>query len=158
MALLTAEALLGASALKVRTVAVPEWGGEVIIGEMSGTDRDDWDLAYFAREDAEKAAAAREKRPVNKHAAAELHAARKVAWTARKPDGSDLFLVRRPNGRVDHVATEAVVARLGAKSAAVLTRLARVSDDLSAIGTGALDAAEGNSGGTPSDSPDGKQP
>ena len=156
MGFLTPEAILGASDLRTRTVAVPEWGGDLILGEMSGVDRDDLDAAFLARQAAERKAAAAEKRPVNEYAAGEMHAARLIAWTARRPEGGDLFAVRKANGRIDVAATELVVAKLAARSAVVLSRLLEVANALNAIGPRALDTAEGNSGGTPGGLPDGK--
>lgn len=158
MRLLTREDVLSASDLRTTTVAVPEWGGDLILGEMSGVDRDDWDAAYLARVAAEKRAAAAEKRPVAETAGADLHAARMVAWTARKPDGSDLFAVRKPDGRIDAAATEVVVLGLARRSGLVLLRLLDAANGVNGLGPKALDAAEGNSGGTPSATPDGPQP
>lgn len=156
MGLLTAEAILGVSDLKTRTVPVPEWGGEIVLGEMSGLDRDDWDAALEARRSAERIAAAKEKRPVNALAGGEMHSARMLAWTARRPEGGDMFAVRKPGGRIDAAATEAVVEKLARRSGAVLDRLLEVALALNGLGPKALDTAEGNSVGTPGDSPSGK--
>jgi len=144
---LTREAILAASDLKRETASVPEWGGEIIMGEMSGVDREDWDANQYRRQRAEEAAARVEKRPVDPTAASLGASARLVAWTARTPEGGDLFAVRRPDGRIDVAATEVVAAQLAQRSGAVLDRLARVAHDLCGWGAKAIEAAEGNSDG-----------
>lgn len=149
MGFLTGEEILAASALRTKTVAVPEWGGDVIVGEMSGADRDDWDAEWRRRTEAEKAAAKAEKRAVDEMAASLNYEARIVAWTARNPDGSDLFASRRPDGRIDVAATEAKALRLARLGSGVLQRLKNAANDVNAVGVLAERAAEGNSGGTP---------
>ena len=48
MAILTREAILQKDDLKRETVAVPEWGGEVIIASMTGAMRDAWEQSLIA--------------------------------------------------------------------------------------------------------------
>lgn len=148
MGLLTREALLAASGLASKTVPVPEWGGEIVLGEMSGVDRDDWDAGWIRREAAEKAAAAREKRAVDPTAAGRGQGARLVVWCARDGAGGDLFPIRRPDGRIDHDAVDRFAADLDRKGQRVLARLAAAAQDVNGWGTGAVEAAAGNSGGT----------
>ena len=45
MALLKREEILGAGDLPTETVAVPEWGGEVIVKTMMAAERDAWEAA-----------------------------------------------------------------------------------------------------------------
>ena len=47
MSILTKEQILQADDLKIETVPVPEWGGEVIVRTMTGTDRDIWDNLLY---------------------------------------------------------------------------------------------------------------
>jgi hypothetical protein len=47
MGILTKEQILQADDITVETVPVPEWGGEVIVRTMTGTDRDIWDNLLF---------------------------------------------------------------------------------------------------------------
>ena len=46
---LTKEAILNTDDLKTETVPVPEWGGDVIVRTMSGTERDAYEQAIFER-------------------------------------------------------------------------------------------------------------
>lgn len=150
MGALTREAILGASDLRSRAVAVPEWGGDLVLSEMSGVDREDWDAAWLRRSAAERAAAAKEKRPADPNgAAARNYAARIVVWTARTSDGADLFPIRRPDGRIDVELAESAAQALSRKSGVVLDRLARVAEDLNGWGARAAEAVSGNSEGTP---------
>ncbi len=40
--------ILSATKLKAETVEVPEWGGSVIVREMTGTERDAWEAEIVA--------------------------------------------------------------------------------------------------------------
>ena len=51
MSLLTKQQILQAEDIKTEIVPVPEWGGEVIVRTMSGTDRDIWDNLMFKESD-----------------------------------------------------------------------------------------------------------
>lgn len=48
MGILTRKQILQADDIKIETVPVPEWDGEVIVRTMTGTDRDIWDNLLFA--------------------------------------------------------------------------------------------------------------
>jgi hypothetical protein len=48
MAILTRDAILKKDDLKKETVAVPEWGGEIIIASMTGAMRDAWEQSLIA--------------------------------------------------------------------------------------------------------------
>lgn len=53
---LSKEQILGAADLKFEVVKVPEWGGEVRIRSMTGTDRDAFETSmYLSKGDDEKA-------------------------------------------------------------------------------------------------------
>ena len=45
MGMLNRDAILGADDLLTETVAVPEWGGEVIVKTLTGAERDAWEAA-----------------------------------------------------------------------------------------------------------------
>ncbi|WP_299231717.1 hypothetical protein [uncultured Halomonas sp.] len=46
---LTRDQILGAADLKTERVDVPEWGGEVIVSEMFGTAREEYERIIFDR-------------------------------------------------------------------------------------------------------------
>jgi hypothetical protein len=47
MAILTREQILQASDLQRETVAVPEWGGEVVVRSMTGNERDQYEAGMI---------------------------------------------------------------------------------------------------------------
>lgn len=47
MAFLDRTKILGASDLPRETVAVPEWGGDVVVVTLTGTERDQFEVATF---------------------------------------------------------------------------------------------------------------
>lgn len=49
--MLTRDEILSKTKLKTQVVAVPEWGGEIIISEMSGDQRDAWEQTLQVRDD-----------------------------------------------------------------------------------------------------------
>lgn len=49
MSTLTRAAILAANDAEIRTVAVPEWGGDVCVRVMNGTQRDQFESAIAAR-------------------------------------------------------------------------------------------------------------
>ncbi len=52
MNILTKEAILAADDLPRETVLMPEWGGDVYVRTMSGTDRDAFESSLIARDGA----------------------------------------------------------------------------------------------------------
>jgi len=48
MAFLTREMIEKASELKTKVVTVPEWGGDVLIRELTGTERDAYEASLMA--------------------------------------------------------------------------------------------------------------
>lgn len=153
--MLTREQIEAAS-LATKVVAVPEWGGDVVVSEMSGADRDDWELAFLNRWQAEEKAAKQAGRAFDQMRVSPYPQARLLAWTLRGPDGAPLFLVRTDDGRVDLEATEAAARSLAKRSGRAVHRLYPVAESLNLTAPGALEAAQGNSGGTPGDSPSAK--
>ena len=47
---LTREAILAATSLPTEEVAVPEWGGTVVVRAMDGVTRDEWESSTLARQ------------------------------------------------------------------------------------------------------------
>lgn len=122
MGLLTREAILGAPDLKRETVAVPEWGGDVLISMMTGAQRDAWEQSLVSGGKADVS-----------NVRAKL-----VAACAVTEDGKPLF---RPED----------VYALGLKSAIALERCAKVAQRLNGLTEEALQDARGNSSSAQSD-------
>lgn len=131
MSMLTRSTILNAADLDRELVSVPEWGGDVFVRGMNGTERDRYELGmYTAREDLETKAIIR---------------ARVVAFCTVNEDGSSLF-------------TPADIAVLGTKSAVALDRIFTVAMRLSGTDTDAPAGADSAfladpSGPSTSDSP-----
>ncbi|MFF9146319.1 hypothetical protein ACF1BN_15810 [Streptomyces sp. NPDC014861] len=123
MALLNRDQIAQADDTVYEDVPVPEWGGEVRIAGMSGTQRNSYQtsLIHFA--------------PNGKPAGVNMddRDARLLARCLVDEDGEPLFTLKD-------------VATLGAKNGAVLERLAVVARRLSGLGDRAVEEAEGNSG------------
>ena len=51
--LLTRDKILSADDIRSERVKVPEWGGEVIVREMTGAERDEWEGSVVRREEGE---------------------------------------------------------------------------------------------------------
>lgn len=115
MSLLTRDAILAATDIAREVVSVPEWGGEVTISTMSGTQRDAWERSLLA--------------PNN--GGLDNARARLVAACAINSDGTLMF------------SPEDVVA-LGAKSSIALNRCAIVAQRLNLLTDKALEDAKGN--------------
>lgn len=109
MALLTKEQILAADDLPRETVAVPEWGGEVIVRTMSGWERAEYEQGCL---DAAGADEKKNRRSMLVHL---------CARTICSADGQPLF------------TTEEVEA-LGGKSAGALYRVFKVALKLNGIG------------------------
>jgi hypothetical protein len=115
VSVLSREAILQANDLERELVAVPEWGGEVYVRGMSGTERDRYELGmYAARADLEGKAIVR---------------ARVVAYCAVDETGKSIF---KPSD----------VEALGRKSANALDRVFSVAMRLSGTSPDAPEAAE----------------
>lgn len=119
MGVLTRDAILKAADLATETVAVPEWGGEVIVRAMRGTERDAFEIALFEGE-----------------------------GDARKFSGENVrakLLVRcLVDDKGERLFADTDVKALGEHNAAVLDRLYDVAQRLSGIGKKDLDGAVKN--------------
>ena len=116
MAILNRAAILAADDLAKETVAVPEWGGEVIISTMTGTARDAWEQSISSGDGKPNIANIR---------------ARLLSYCAVDEDGKRLF-------------SEADVDALGTKSGAALDRCVRVAQRLNKITEEAVKESRGN--------------
>lgn len=112
MGMLDKAAILAADDLPRETVAVPEWGGEVCVRTMTGTERDAFESGLLAKE-----------------GRMENVRARLVSLTLCDEQGERLF-------------DDAEVATLGKKSARALDRVFAVAQRLNGIGTEAAEAAK----------------
>ena len=116
---LSRDQILGADDCKRRTVAVPEWGGDVVVSTMSGTARDAWEQSLIIRKNGKTEPNMENMR------------ARLVAATLINEDGSLLF-------------SPADVEALGNKSSAALERVCKVAQALNGIGESELEDLKGN--------------
>lgn len=117
---LTRDQILEASDLQTETVAVPEWGGDVIVRTMTAADRDQFELSMVIVE------ADGRRRPDMTNVSAKL-----IAATVIDEGGSRLF-------------TEADVQLLAGKSAAALARVYAVAARLNGLGGAAVEDAAKN--------------
>lgn len=116
MNILTKDAILAADDLPRETVLVPEWGGDVYVRTMSGTDRDAFESSLIARDGA-------------KEARMENVRARLVALTLCDKTGTRLF-------------EDSDIAALGRKSARALDRVFAAAQRLNGIGIEQADTAK----------------
>jgi hypothetical protein len=118
--MLNRDQILNAKDLRTEPVAVPEWGGEVAVRMLTGTERDAFEASLFVGE-------GQERRQDMANVRAKL-----IARTVVGDDGKLVF-------------TEADIAALGEKSAAALDRVFTVAQRIN--GLGAKDVADlaGNS-------------
>jgi len=116
---LNRDQILEASDLKTETVAVPEWGGDVIVSSMTGATRDSWEQSLVLNVGG--------KSSVNM----ENMRARLVVATVVDESGNRLF-------------TDADVAQLGAKSGAALERVCKVAQRLNGLTDADLEDVKGN--------------
>ena len=112
MNILSKDAILAADDLPRETVSVPEWGGEVLVRTMSGTDRDAFEASLL-----------------EKDGRMENVRARLVALTLCDFQGDRLF-------------DDSEIAALGRKSARALDRVFSVAQRLNGIGVEQVDAAK----------------
>lgn len=130
MKALTSDAILACTALRTERVEIPEWGGFVMVRELTGDERDHYE--------SELAKAFRDGRALQPRALL-------CAMSVVGETGERLF------------THETHVARLGKKSGRALDRIADVAERLSGIGKGA-EAAQGNSAGARGDAPSSESP
>ena len=122
MALLSKEAILSASDVTTETVPVPEWGGEVLVKVMTGTERDEWEAAIVESDG----------KVSRKNIRAKL-----VAQCIVDEQGNRLF-------------TQDDVAALGKKSGSSLDRVYSVAARLNKLTGKDVDELAKNSGSAPS--------
>ena len=114
--MLNREQILGANDLASEIVDVPEWGGQVRVGMMSGTARDQFEASILTND--------RTPDLVNMRA-------KLVAFCLLDENGAQMF-------------TLADVVALGGKSAAALDRVAKVAQRLNRLGNSDLEELKGN--------------
>ena len=124
MAHLSRDAILAAKSLRTEEVAVPEWGGTVLVRELSGRERDEWEASL---------AVMRGKTMVPDVANIR---AKLAARTIVGDDGEPVF-------------TQQDVAALGELSAAALDRVFDVASRLSGLNPEDVEAMTKNSGAAP---------
>ena len=124
LAHLSRDAILAAKSLRTEEVAVPEWGGTVLVRELSGRERDEWEASL---------AVMRGKTMVPDVANIR---AKLAARTIVGDDGEPVF-------------TQQDVAALGELSAAALDRVFDVASRLSGLNPEDVEAMTGNSGAAP---------
>lgn len=110
--MLTREQILQCDDLPKETVKVPEWGGEVQVRTMTGTDRDAFEASLIGKE-----------------GRLENVRARLVSLTLCDAAGSRLF-------------TDSDITALGGKSARALDRVFAVAQRLNGIGADQADVAK----------------
>ena len=118
---LTRDAILAAAALKTEEVDVPEWGGVVLVRELRGRERDEWEASLAVQRGKQMVPDVANMR------------AKLVARSIVGGDGEPVF-------------TQQDVAALGELSAAALDRVFEVASRLSGLDEKDLEAASGNSG------------
>ncbi|TRV27228.1 MAG: hypothetical protein EWV88_05055 [Microcystis wesenbergii Mw_MB_S_20031200_S109D] len=112
MNLLNKENILAANDLPLECLAIPEWGGDVMVRTMTGADRDAFEASLIGKE-----------------GRMENVRARLVSLTLCDADGVRLF-------------TDAEVVALGNKSAKALDRVFTIAQRINGIGTDAVDTAK----------------
>lgn len=125
MGVLTREAILATEDLKIEQISVPEWGGDVRVRTLTGTERDAFEESLFEGHGKDRKQDLRNLR------------ARLVGLTVVDENGHPIFSA----GDVD---------RLGEKSAAALDRIFTVAQRLSGLSARDLEVLAGNSGAGPS--------
>lgn len=110
--MLTKEAILSADDLPRERVSIPQWGGDVFVRTMTGTDRDAFETSLIGKE-----------------GRMENVRARLVSLTLCNEVGTRIF------GDED-------ITALGAKSAKALDRVFAVAQRLNGIGVDQVDAAK----------------
>jgi len=122
MTYLSAEQILGADDLLREPVAVPEWGGTVMVQGMNGTDRDRFEAQMLNEQ----------MNGVAKDKALANYRARLAAACLVSEDGKRLF------------RSDAEVKRLGEKSAQALNRVVEVASRLSGLTSEDVEELVGN--------------
>jgi hypothetical protein len=119
------DAILKAAALKTEDVPVPEWGGSVLVRELRGRERDEWEASLAVQR-------GRQMVPDVANMRAKL--------AARTIVGEDL----------EPLFSQQDVNALGELSAAALDRVFEVASRLSGLNPADVEEMSGNSGAAPS--------
>ena len=106
--LLSRNDILSAPDIKTELLPVPEWGGDVLVRTLSGTERDAWEATLV------------EQKKGGTHFKLENVRAKLVALTLVDDDGQRIF-------------SEADVVQLGDKSAAALSRVYNRAAEMSGV-------------------------
>jgi len=114
MKTLTRDEILGADDLKTESVKVPEWGGTVMVRELTGAERDAWEASVVKTNGTKVTIDSQNMR------------AKLAALCIVGDDGKRVF-------------TEKDTIKLGAKSATALDRVTDVARRLSRIGEDELE-------------------
>jgi hypothetical protein len=120
--ILTRDLILKASHLRTEEVSVPEWGGSVLVRELRGRERDEWEASLAVQR-------GRQMVPDVANMRAKLVA----RCVVDGPDGEPVF-------------TQQDVAALGELSAAALDRVFEAASRLSGLAEKDLEEMAGNSG------------
>jgi hypothetical protein len=120
MKVLKRDEILAADDMKTVTVSVPEWGGDVIVRTMTGTDRDRFDESIIEYDESGK-----------RKVAWDNLRAKLVAATVVDEIGKPLFSPKD-------------VELLGRKSAIALQRVFAAAQALNGVGDDELEKAEKN--------------
>lgn len=123
MAFLTREQILQSNDMRTETVKVPEWGGEVRIGTMSGAQRDAWEQSLVGGKPGQ----------VN----LENARARLLVFCIVDDKGQPIFKLED-------------ITQLGRKSAIAMERCARVAQRLNMMRDADVEDALKNSAAAPS--------
>ena len=126
MGILNRDQILAAHAIQRETVAVPEWGGDVLVQEFTGETRDRWEQSMW------RSVEGNPKAPVPNTRA------RMAAFSVVDEQGAPLF-------------SEADIEALGKKSVAALDRVVAVADRLNGLSEESVVALEKNLLPGPSD-------
>ena len=131
---LTREQILSVEDLARETVHVPEWGGDVIVRTMTGTERGQWESAWSDWR----------KRENKGDDSSENWETVLCCFTVCADDGSLLFL---KDGKLDRD----MVLMLAGKSGKAILRVSRAAYRLNAIGAESVGELEKNSDGPQSE-------
>lgn len=112
--MLSRDEILSKTGLKKQTVSVPEWGGEVIVSEMTGAARDAWEQGLQSRDSKGRLVSPR---------------ANLVIATVVDDKGERLF-------------SDDDVEKVGNLSASSLTRICNVAQELNSLRADDLDTAK----------------
>lgn len=113
--------ILKADGLKTATVSVPEWGGDIVIREMTGAQRDVWDTMMASRYNAK----------TGQITSMKGMRAKMIVLSVVDEDGKPMF-----NDKDLDVISE--------KSSVVLDRICEAIRDINGLTDDAVEDAEGN--------------